>query len=586
MRQSLANNQEIAAVFNTIADILDIKGENAFRIRAYRRASQQISQLSDELATLPEARRQDIPGIGADLGRKIDELISTGRLAYFDELKQSLPQGVLDMLTIPGVGPRTAKAVFEELHIDSVEKLEQAARSHRLQQLAGFKKKTEANILHGIDLIRQGKARLLLSQAQEAADEIIRPLQGLKAVRQIRTAGSLRRQKETVRDIDILVTSSRPQAVMDAVAGLAAAQEVLSHGRTKTAIRTAAGIQVDVRVVAPESFGAALVYFTGSKAHNIRIRDLAKRQGLKLNEYGVFAEKTGQRVAGSTEEEVYQALGLAYVEPELREDSGEIEAAQAGALPKLVTEKSIRGDTHAHSNWSDGKDSIEAMARAMRERGYEYMVLSDHSQSLGIAAGLSPQRLRQQIARVKVLNKKFKDFRILCAAEVDIKPDGRLDFDEDILAELDIVLAAVHSGFKQSRDTMTRRLAAAMHQPRVNIIVHPLGRVIGERSAYEVDWDEILRIARGTNTALEINCYPKRLDMDDIHSRAAKDAGVMIALGSDSHSVAQTGFMRWGVAVARRAWLEQKDVLNCLSCEELLQWTRAKRQSSPGGRRD
>jgi len=328
------------------------------------------------------------------------------------------------------------------------------------------------------------------------------------------------------------------------------------------------------------------VYFTGSKAHNIRIRDLAKRQGLKVNEYGVFAEKTGQRIAGRTEEEVYRALGLAYVEPELREDSGEIEAAQAGTLPRLVTEKSIRGDTHAHSDWSDGNDSIEAMAGAMRQRGYEYMVLSDHSQSLGIADGLSPQRLRQQIARVKALNKKFKGFRILCAAEVDIKSDGRLDFDEDILAELDIVLAAVHSGFKQSRDTMTRRLVAAMHQPRVNIIVHPLGRVIAERSAYEVDWDEILRTARATNTALEINCYPKRLDLDDIHARAAKDAGVMIALGSDSHRVSQIDFMRWGVSVARRAWLEEKDVLNCLSGEELLQWTRAKRQSLPGGRRD
>ncbi|MCG2703001.1 MAG: DNA polymerase/3'-5' exonuclease PolX [Candidatus Omnitrophica bacterium] len=563
------NNKEIAEIFWAIADILEIKDENFFRIRAYRRAAQNIENIADDINVLAREQRLNIPGVGADLARKIKELVETGRLAYFETLSQSLPAGLLQIMTIPGVGPKTTKLLYEQLKIDSVDALEKAAKNHEIAGLFGLKEKTEENILKGIALIRQSHEKILLPEAMRIAGLIIADIKKVKEAKQISIAGSLRRQKETVRDIDILVGSNQPQKVTDAFMRSEVAAEVLARGATKSAIRTHEGIQVDMRVVAPDSFGAALVYFTGSKEHNIRIRELAKKKKLKINEYGVFEEEGGRCLAGRTEEDVYRILGLVYIEPELREDTREVEAAAAGKLPKLIKLKDVRGDLHVHSHWSDGTASIAAMAAAAQAKGYEYMVISDHSQWLGVAKGLTPGRLAQQKKEIEALNKKLKNFTILRGTEVDIKSDGTLDFADDVLSGLDIVLAAIHSGFKQSREQITERLVKAMQNPYVNIIVHPSGRLINERAAYDFDFEAVLNTAKKTNTALEVNCYPKRLDLDDRHVRKAKEAGVLIALGTDSHAPEQFNSMCLGVSVARRGWLEKKDVLNCLSCKEL-----------------
>jgi len=493
-----------------------------------------------------------IPGVGVDLTGKITELARTGKLEYFEALKKEIPGGLLEIMSIPGIGPKTTKLLYEQLNIDSVAALEKAAHEHRISAVPGLKEKTEENILKGIELLKHKHDRTLLSTAMSVADRITRELSGLAELSRMSVAGSVRRKKETVQDIDILATSTHPKKIMDVFTALVPAGEVIAHGATKSAVRTSEGIQVDLRVVDPDSFGAALVYFTGSKEHNIAIRELAKKNGLKINEYGVFREKDEHRVAGATEEDVYAALRLPFIPPELRENQGEIEAAARGTLPKLIERSRVRADLHVHSEWSDGNSSIEVMAAAARKQGYEYMVISDHSQSLGVANGLSPARVREQIAHIAELNKKFRNFRILCGTEVDIKADGTLDFSDDILQQFDVVLAAVHSGFKQSRDQMTARIVKAMHNPHVSIVVHPSGRLINERPAYDVDFEEVMDAAVRTDTALEINCYPKRLDLNDIHVRRAREKGIMISLGTDSHSPEQFEYMDLGVSVARR----------------------------------
>lgn len=557
-------------MFRVIADILEIKDENFFRIRAYRNAAGHIENLTQDLNDFNQAGLQDIPGVGADLSAKIIEMLKSGKLEYFEELKKSIPCGLLDIMDIPGIGPKTTKLLYEKLRIDSIDSLEKAARSGLIAGLPGLKEKTQENILKGILLIKQKPEKILFSYAQNTAENIISSLKKLKEIKQACIAGSLRRGKETVRDIDILAASLSAEKAMELFTGLDLVKDVIAKGPAKSSIRTKDGIQVDLRVVDPKSFGAALVYFTGSKEHNIRIRELAKKNNLKINEYGVFDLKTDKIAAAEKEEDIYAALGLSFIPPELREDRGEVEAAKIKKLPKLITLSDIKADLHVHSEWSDGNASISVMAETAFKKGYEYMVISDHSQGLGIARGLNPQRLYKQIDEIKTLNKKFKKFRILSAAEVDIKSDGTLDFSEDVLKDLDVVLAAVHSGFKQSSREMTKRLVKAMENRYVNIIVHPTGRLINERPRYEFDFEEVVKTAKDTNTALEINCYPKRLDLDDIHARRAKQEGVRISLGTDAHSAEQFEFMRLGVMVGRRAWLEKKDVLNCLSCEEFL----------------
>lgn len=564
-------NFEVANVFKEIADILEIKDENPFRIRAYRRAAQNIEALTEAVEEL--AQRGDlekVPGIGKDLALKVQEVLSTGGLKYLENLKKEIPESLVEFLSIPGMGPKTAKLLYDQLGVDSVEKLEELAKGHKLQGLPGIRAKTEENILRGIELYKKGRERMSLGKALPLAQEIIAQLQALPEVNRLSFAGSLRRMKETVKDIDILVTSENPAKVMGVFASLPLVQEVLARGETKCSVILKEGIQADLRVVDPESFGAALQYFTGSKAHNIRTRELAVRKGLKLSEYGVFSDADGRRLGGALEEDMYAALGLSLIPPELREDTGEIEAALEGRLPKLVEYSEIKGDLHVHSHWSDGAHSLEELAEAAIRKGYEYLLIADHSKSMGIARGLSEEELHQQVQEIQALNKKFKGFCLLAGIEVDIRADGTLDFPDDVLAQLDIVVAAIHSGFKQAKETMTKRIVKVMENPHVHIIAHPTGRLIGEREGYELDWEEVLRCARETNTALEINSYPARLDLNDLNSRRAKEAGVSMTISTDAHTISQLETMTLGVATARRGWLTKGDLLNTLSARDLL----------------
>ncbi|MCM8765907.1 MAG: DNA polymerase/3'-5' exonuclease PolX [Candidatus Omnitrophica bacterium] len=520
-------NFQIAKIFNAYADILEIKEDNPFKIRAYRKAAQNLESLSEDIETLACAERlQEIPGIGKDLAEKIKEFLTTGKISSFEELRKTIPEGVMKMLEIPGVGPKTAKMLYEKVGIKSIEELEQLAKKHKLSGLPGLKEKTEENILRGIELLKKGRERMLLGTALPLAESIISKLEDLKEVKRITYAGSLRRMKETIRDIDILITSTHPEKVMDYFVSLPQVKEVLAKGETKSSILTPEGIQVDLRVVEPESFGPCLLYFTGSKQHNIHLRTLAQKMGLKVSEYGVFEEKTNKNLAkNKEEEEIYKLLGLSYIPPELREDLGEIEAAEKGELPELVELKDIKGDLHVHSHWSDGAHSLEELAEAGIKRGYEYLAITDHSQSLGIARGLDEERLLKQMEEIKKINQKLKNFYLLSGTEVDIRKDGTLDLDRKVLAKLDLVVAALHTGFKQPKEELTKRVIKAFETGLVTIFAHPSGRLLGEREGYELDYPAIFKAARERKVYLEINSYPQRLDLTDINSRSAKTFG-------------------------------------------------------------
>jgi len=561
-------NQEIANIFREIAEILQIKGENMFRIRAYERAGQNIESIPEDIEVfVKEDRLTSIPGIGKDLEAKVKEIVSTGKLQYLDDLKKDIPQGLLDILNIPGVGPKTAKLLHEKLHIRDLVMLERMAHAGRIKKLPGMKEKTEENILRGIEILKRGRDRMDLKTAMDVADSFISRLKKLKEVKKINPAGSLRRMRDTVRDIDILVSSKRSKKVMDGFTTLPDVKDVLAKGLTKSSILTKDNIQVDVRVIEELSYGAALMYFTGSKAHNIRMRQIAIKNGFKLSEYGLF--KKNKRVSGKTEEEIYKRLGLSYIAPELREDNGEIEAAKKGELPRLVELRDIRGDLHVHSSWSDGGSSVEELVGKARGLGYEYIAITDHSQGLKVAGGLTIEELKDKRKEIDTLNRKYKDIRILFGAEVDIDSDGNLDYPDDALKTMDIVIAAVHSGFKQSMERLTRRIVKACRNKYVQIIAHPTGRLWGAREAYEIDFDEILKVCLDTGTALEINSFPQRLDLNDIHCRMAKDFGVKLVVNTDAHIVQQMELMNLGVACGRRGWLEKKNILNTLPLEKL-----------------
>ena len=570
-------NQEIAGIFNEIADLLEIKGENPFRIRAYRRAAQNLEGLTKDVAALSREELLEIPGIGHDLAEKIEEYIKTEKVKSLEDIKKEVPEGLAALLSVPSLGPKTAKLLYEKLKIKNVDELEKLAREHKLIGLPGIKEKTEENILRGIEMLKRGKERQPLGRVLPVAHEIIEHLEKATHIEKINIAGSLRRMKDTVKDIDILATSKNPHDVMKAFVHLPQVKEVLMHGLTKSSIVIKEGLQVDLRVVEDESYGAALAYFTGSKEHNIRLREMAVKKGLKINEYGIFREKDNKKLGGKDEEDIYRILGLQYVFPELREDRGEIEAAQKNTLPRPVELGDIKGDLHVHTRQSDGSHTLEELIDAARGRGYEYIAITDHSKGLGIARGLSEERLLEEKKEVDALNKKLRGFKLLMGIEVDIRSDGRMDFDDDILSKMDIVVAAIHSGFRQPKEQLTKRLVSAMKNPYVSIIAHPTGRLIGERDAYEIDMEQVLNMASETGTALEINAYPLRLDLSDVYVKQAKELGVKFAISTDTHVITQFDFMHYGVSIARRGWLEKKDVLNALKYEQLMKALKMKR---------
>ncbi|MBN2468805.1 MAG: DNA polymerase/3'-5' exonuclease PolX [Deltaproteobacteria bacterium] len=561
-------NKEVAVVFQRMADLLEVKGENPFRIRAYRRAAQHIENLAEDIAVVHRRRELDqMPGIGKDLAGKISEIVNTGTLRKFEELKKEIPAGLLEVITIHGLGPRTAKALYEELGVDSIDALERLAKAHQLQGVPGIKSKTENNILKGIELYRQKQKRMPLNSMLSFAREIMADLRTVKGIRRMSVAGSLRRRKETIRDIDIVAVSSDPERVMDFFTGLSMVETIQAKGRTKSSIRTAAGIQVDLRVVDSQCFGAALCYFTGSKAHNIRVRELAARKGIKVNEYGVF--RNDSLIGGKEEEEVYKIIGLSFIPPELREDSGEIEAALEGKLPLLLERKDIRGDLHVHSNYSDGTATLEEISQKAETMGHEWVAVCDHSQSLKVAGGVSRERMEEKIAAVKEFNRKSRTAKLLCGAEVDVNRDGTLDYPDELLARLDIVIAAVHSLFKQDEKTMTARIVKAMRHPRVHCVAHPTGRLIGEREGYAVNLSVLMDEAAQTGTALEINAYPQRLDLNDVYCRMAGGRDLRLGIGTDAHRLDHMDYLEFGISVARRGWLGKKSILNTLSYDAL-----------------
>ncbi|HNQ50113.1 MAG TPA: DNA polymerase/3'-5' exonuclease PolX [Candidatus Omnitrophota bacterium] len=555
-------NQLVSRIFRDIARLLEIKGENIFRIRAYDRAAQAVENLGGDIEqAVSRNTLTDIPGIGKDLAEKIREIVATGSLQFYEDLKKTLPAGTLELLAIPSVGPKTAQMLAKELRIRSIGDLEKAIADHKLDKLSGIKEKTIENISKGISLVKRGQERLPLARAQAVAEEFVRELQQLPQVEKIVCAGSLRRQKETVRDIDILVMAKDAQPVMDAFTSSPLAQATQAWGSTKSSVRTADGVQVDCRVVDKGSFGAALLYFTGSKEFNVRLRMLAQKTRHKINEYGVF-DRNEKRICGRTEEEIFKFLKMQYVPPEMREDTGEIEAALKRALPRLVEQKDIQGDLHVHSNWSDGSNTIAEMAQAARASGYSYIAVTDHSPSLKVAHGLSAADLRKKRREIDSLNEKMKPFRILFGTEADIDADGNIDYPDSVLKEFDIVIAAIHTGMKQPAEQITRRIIRACENPHVHIIAHPTGRLRGVRDAYDLDLDAVFQKAKQTNTAFEINSYPDRMDLNDVNCRRAKEAGVKICINTDSHSIDQLVYIRFGLAMARRGWLTPQNILN------------------------
>ncbi len=563
-------NQKVARIFEEIADLLEIIGDNPFRIRAYRKAAMNIEALTEDVSDLIKEKKLDkIPGIGKDIAQKIEEITKTGALEQLEKLRKEVPSSLIELLSVPGLGPKTAKVIYDSLKVKSVDELEKMAREHKLRVLPGIREKTEENILKGIELLRAGRERRRLDQALSIAKSFINALKDVEGVEKISEAGSVRRRKETIKDIDILIISASPSKVMERFVNHYLVKEVVSKGTTRSSIRTKDLMQVDLRIVEPDSFGSALAYFTGSKEHNIRLRDMAKGRGLKINEYGIFLEESGEKLGGSEENDIYRILELQYVPPELREDRGEVEASKEGKIPKLVELNEIKGDFHIHSKWSDGGHSIEELVMASLEKGYEFIAITDHSKSLGIAKGLDEKKVMLQREEIDKLRKKYPNIRILHGIEVDIKSDGSLDLEDEVLSKLDLVIAAIHSGFKQDKETITRRIITAMKNPNVHIIAHPSGRLIGEREPYNVDMEEVLEFARKTGTALEINAFPQRLDLRDIYCKRAKELGIRVAIGTDAHNISQLEYLEFGVWVARRGWLEKEDILNTLSWDEI-----------------
>jgi DNA polymerase (family 10) len=569
-------NTAIAKVFQDMADLLELKGENIFKIRAYQRAARAIEYLPKEIEIMLEEGDdlQAIPGVGEAIAKKTIELVNTGKLSAYEELKAEFPEGITTLLEIPGIGPKTANRLSAELDIKSVDELEQAIKDGRVAGLFRLGDKTADNILQQIEALRRKDQRIPIGEALPVVDEVFDALRPLPGVKNLIAAGSLRRFRETVGDIDLMGTADNPEEIIDAFVNLPQVREVLAKGPTKASVILPGGLQADLRMVEHDSFGSLLQYFTGSKQHNIALRTMEQKRGLKLSEYGITDTRTNKLEKFATEEAFYRRLGLQYIPPEIREDQGEIELAEKGKVPKLVQLSDIKGDMHVHSNWSDGRDTIEAMAKAAKALGYQYLAITDHSAGRGIAHGLSDERLQKQIEEIKRLNGKLKGIRIFTGTEVDIRADGSIDMPEKLLADLDIVVAAIHSAMNQSEEQITRRTLGAIENPHVDVIAHPTCRLLGEREPVAIDLEAVFRAAAKYNKALEINAMPSRLDLKDIHINRARELGVKLIMGTDAHSTAHLGFMRFGIGIARRGWCQPKDILNTRPLKEMLAFLR------------
>ena len=570
-----ARNLEIARIFAQIADMLEIQQESTFRVNAYRKGTRALESLGEDVVAIAaRGELRKIGGIGASLAEKIEEYLTTGTIAYYDELRQAVPPGLSELMTIPEVGPKTALLMYQHLRIADVDALEQAARAGKIRALPRMGARIEQNILQGIERRRQQTARqpigVVLPQAQAVVDALAR-VPGAEA---LSVAGSLRRWRDTIADIDIVVATTAADAVMETFVQLPQVARVLSRGATlSNVLLGVTGVQCDVRAVEPQAYGAALQYFTGSKDHNVQVREMAVRRGLRINEYGVFRVADEQRLGGRREEEVYAALELPWIPPEIREGRGEVELAQRGALPTLVALADIRGDLHMHTTWSDGDDTVEMMARAARARGYEYIAITDHSRSLKFAGGVSVEDLRDHAETVRAVGDRI-GLHILMGSEVDILADGSLDYPDEVLQTLDFVIGSVHSRLRMTPEEMTRRVIRAMENPHLDVLGHPTGRMIGQREPFELDLEAVVEAARRTGTALEINAYPDRLDLKDTHVRLARDLGALFEIGTDSHRQDHLRTMEYGIGTARRGWVEPAGVINTWPLPRLLDFLR------------
>lgn len=565
-------NREVAEKLYELAEISELAGENPFKVKAYSEAARVIENLPIAVEDLSrEGRLEEIKGVGKGIAEKIQEFLDKGVISKLEELKKKVPESLIEMGKIPGLGAKRVMVIYKQLGIKSIDELKEAVLSHKVREIEGFGPKLEENILRSIAEVHDKRGtRFLLGVAYSLAKMIVDELRNKSPVEKILICGSLRRMKETIGDIDILVTSTEPARVMDCFVNLPVVKSILAHGETKSSVITFEGIQVDVRVVETASFGASVQYFTGSKEHNVRLREIAIKKNLKLNEYGLFDIYTGKRIAGATEEEVYEALGLQFIPPEMREDRGEIELALNGKIPKLVELSDIKGDLHVHSEYSDGSNSIEELAEEAIKRGYEYIVISDHARALGVAHGLSLERFAEQKREIEALNRKLYPFRIFQGVELNILSDGNVDFDEKVLDSFDVCIAGVHTGMSQSKEKITKRVLRALQNKKVLILAHPTGRILNSRAEYDIDIDKVFEEVKNLRKILEINAAFERLDLNDINARkAVKDYGLELSIGTDAHSVASMSDMIFGVGVARRAWLTKNEIINTLSCDEL-----------------
>ncbi len=565
-------NDKIVAVLNEIADLLDIKGVQ-FKPRAYRRAAREVESLSRDLQEVyQDGELEEIPAVGENIADKIREVIETDRLEYLEKLKEEIPIDP-DLLKVRNLGPKKAKKVWENLGVTTIDGLEQAISEGKIRELSGFGKKSEENIKKGLRIVQKTRGKYLISEVLPVAERIKDKLLEPDLFENLRLAGSLRRHKYLIGDIDILGTSSRPEGAMDFYANLEEVAEVISKGETKSSVRLENDIRIDLRLVDGESFGAASQYFTGSQQHNVRLRELAISQGYKLSEYGLFRVDDEEKVAGETEGEIYQKLGLRWIPPELREDRGEIDAAKAGTLPKLITKGNVNGDLHCHSTRSgDGENELVDLTTEAVNRGYSYLAVTDHADAPGIISGIKEEDVDEHVEQIRQINERYGDVHLLAGVEANVQPDGSFRLSDRALEKLDIVVAGVHSHFDMKEKEMTARLLRAIEHKEVNIIAHPTGRKVGERGSFSLNWERVFEKAKECNTALEINSSPSRFDLDDRLIKGAIEEGVKLSIGTDSHKLHHLDFIQFGIYLARRGWAQKPDVVNTLTYEELLSW--------------